>query len=126
MLRNEDLDTFRGYVEKYAATLGLLHWDIQISWNEDRTDHSAASVFLNRTQSIAKVVLTKHNELVPTTEELKKWAMHECLHILLYDLYYCVENTNYEHDVAMAEADAAEHRIIRVLTSILTNSDLVQ
>lgn len=120
MLTDKQLDIFRGYVETGARVLGLHRWNIRVQWNENREETADASVFLNRKQSVAIVVLTKYRDADDvTTTELRQWAIHECLHILLYDLYYCVENAEYTHDIAMAEADAAEHRIIQMLSKLL-------
>lgn len=123
MITEKELKFYSARVYDIIEYLGLHRWTVSVEWNMNENDTADASVLLNKNQSRAKVLLNKNLELNDKTKgKLCTLAMHECLHILLYDLYYYTQVKGYPRSILSEEVDAAEHRIINTLTPLLDHA----
>lgn len=75
-----------------------------------------ASVEFNQPARLATFRIGDFGAEKITPDTLKKTALHECLHILTYDLIQIARDRGSSDE----QIEAAEHRVINVLERILT------
>ena len=104
--------------DKYMA-----HWQTVLSlgdWRIERGVKSAknamASVEINQPARLATYRIGDFGAEEITESSLKKTALHECLHLLTYDLI----ETAADRGASPEQLEAAEHRLINVLERVLT------
>ena len=123
MLTEKELEFFSDHVSNIIEYLGLRRWSISVEWNDDPDDTADASVLLNKNQNRAKFLLNKNLKLnSETIGRLRMLAMHECLHVLLYELYYYTSVKGYPRSILREEVDSAEHRVINTLAPLLDHA----
>jgi hypothetical protein len=110
----DDREAFKTYLLSWQDRLGLQGWRVHPS-SKPATAGAMASVTCDHKARLASVRLGKDfgGEAV-TPESLEGTALHELLHVLLYELCNQVE-IGLEGEAL----DSAEHRVIHVLERLL-------
>jgi len=101
----------------------MTFWQEELSlgdWRIERGSKPAkgamASVEFNQPARLATYRIGDFGAEKITPETLRKTALHECLHILTYDLI----QTATDRGSSEEQIEAAEHRVINVLERVLT------
>ena len=107
----EQVKEFAGYMVKWAKVLGLHDWRIEHS---RRKPSAMSDVKVDYEARLATWTIGDFGTHEINSHSLESTALHECLHVLLYDLWYL---TNAEASGEILAS--AEHRIINVLEVLL-------
>jgi len=101
----------------------MAHWQVVLSlgdWRIERGNRAAknamASIEVNHPARLATYRIGDFGAESITPASLKKTALHECLHLLTYDLI----ETASDRGATPEQLEAAEHRVINVLERALT------
>lgn len=101
----------------------MMHWQAVLSlgdWRLERGSRPAknamASVEVNPPARLAVYRLGDFGAEQITPHSLNKTALHECLHLLTYDLIEIAA----DRGATPEQLEAAEHRVINVLERVLT------
>ena len=105
---------FDQYMTHWQAVLSLGDWRIERGGRAAK--NAMASVEINQAARLATYRLGDFGAERITPESLKKTALHECLHLLTFDLI----ETAADRGAAPEQLEAAEHRVINVLERVLT------
>jgi hypothetical protein len=106
-----DAKLFDDFVKKWQKRLNLSDWRIEFN---DKETKSMACVTYNAPARLAIYQLGSFHSEKITSESLEATALHELLHIFLYDL---IEAANSK--CTPEELEAAEHKCINVLEKLL-------
>ena len=110
----QDVELFSQSVKKWQQVLSLGDW--RIEKGSKPAKEAMASVEFNQTARLATYRLGDFGAEKITSESLDKTALHELLHIFLYDLM-CVATDPKSSD---EEIEMQEHRIINLLENLLS------
>jgi hypothetical protein len=110
----EDTKLFAQSVRKWQQILSLGDW--RIEKGSKPAKEAMASVEFNQTARLATYRLGDFGAEKITPESLDKTALHELLHIFLYDLM-CVATDPKSSD---EEIEMQEHRVINLLENLLS------
>ena len=110
----QDAELFAQSVKKWQQVLSLGDW--RIEKGSKPAKEAMASVEFNQTARLATYRLGDFGAEKITPESLDKTALHELLHIFLYDLL-CVATDPKSSD---EEIEMQEHRIINLLEHLLS------
>jgi hypothetical protein len=107
---------FAAYVSTWREVLSLGDWRIAVSEKRSSRKVMAEVVKFDLEQRSATIRLGKDFGAVPVTDEnLKETALHEVLHVFLYELVM----TAIEEGEDTNKVGSAEHRVINVLERLL-------
>ena len=110
----EHAELFAQSVRKWQQVLSLGDWRIEKGSKPAKA--AMASVEFNQTARLATYRLGDFGAEKITPESLDKTALHELLHIFLYDLL-CVATDPKSSD---EEIEMQEHRVINLLENLLS------
>ena len=110
----EDAQIFAQSVRKWQQILSLGDW--RIEKGSKPAKEAMASVEFNQTARLATYRLGDFGAEKITPDSLDKTALHELLHIFLYDLL-CVATDPKSSD---EEIEMQEHRVINLLENLLS------
>ena len=110
----EDAQLFAQSVKKWQQVLSLGDW--RIEKGSKPAKEAMASVEFNQTARLATYRLGDFGAEKITPDSLDRTALHELLHIFLYDLL-CVATDPKSSD---EEIEMQEHRIINLLEHLLS------
>jgi hypothetical protein len=110
----EDAQLFAQSVRKWQQILSLGDW--RIEKGSKPAKEAMASVEFNQTARLATYRLGDFGAEKITPDSLDRTALHELLHIFLYDLL-CVATDPKSSD---EEIEMQEHRVINLLEHLLT------
>ena len=110
----DDAKLFAQSVKKWQQVLSLGDW--RIEKGSKPAKEAMASVEFNQTARLATYRLGDFGAEKITLESLDKTALHELLHIFLYDLL-CVATDPKSSD---EEIEMQEHRVINLLENLLS------
>jgi hypothetical protein len=110
----EHIELFAQSVRKWQQILSLGDWRIEKGMKPAKA--AMASVEFNQTARLATYRLGDFGAEKITPESLDKTALHELLHIFLYDLM-CVATDPKSSD---EEIEMQEHRVINLLENLLS------
>jgi hypothetical protein len=110
----EHAELFAQSVKKWQQVLSLGDWRIEKGLKPAK--EAMASVEFNQTARLATYRLGDFGAEKITLESLDKTALHELLHIFLYDLL-CVATDPKSSD---EEIEMQEHRVINLLENLLS------
>ncbi len=111
----DDREAFKTYLLLWQDRLGLQDWRVHLA-GKPATGGNMAEVTCDHKARLANVKLGKDFGGTPVTaESLEGTALHELLHVLLYEIHNQV-------DIGLKDEqlDSAEHRVIHVLERLLT------
>lgn len=108
---------FDRYIQHWQAVLNLQDWRIEKGVRHAKG--AMAEVECDNAARLAVYRLGDFGATPITTHSLRLTALHECLHVFLFDLLSVAQDRS-----ASPEAvDAIEHRVINVLEKILGSQD---
>jgi hypothetical protein len=110
----EDAQLFAQSVRKWQQVLSLGDWRIEKGMKPAKA--AMASVEFNQTARLATYRLGDFGAEKITPDSLDRTALHELLHIFLYDLM-CVATDPKSSD---EEIEMQEHRVINLLENLLS------
>ena len=110
----QDVELFAQSVRKWQQVLSLGDW--RIEKGSKPAKEAMASVEFNQTARLATYRLGDFGAEKITSESLDRTALHELLHIFLYDLL-CVATDPKSSD---EEIEMQEHRVINLLENLLS------
>ena len=110
----EDAQLFAQSVRKWQQILSLGDW--RIERGSKPAKEAMASVEFNQTARLATYRLGDFGAEKITPDSLDRTALHELLHIFLYDLM-CVATDPKSSD---EEIEMQEHRVINLLENLLS------
>jgi hypothetical protein len=110
----DDAKLFAQSVKKWQQVLSLGDW--RIEKGSKPAKQAMASVEFNSSARLATYRLGDFGAEKITTESLDRTALHELLHIFLYDLM-CVATDPKSSD---EEIEMQEHRVINLLENLLS------
>ena len=110
----EDAAHFAQSVKKWQQVLSLGDWRIEKGMKPAK--EAMASVEFNQTARLATYRLGDFGAEKITPDSLDKTALHELLHIFLYDLL-CVATDPKSSD---EDIEMQEHRVINLLENLLS------
>ena len=110
----QDAELFAQSVKKWQQVLSLGDW--RIEKGSKPAKEAMASVEFNQTARLATYRLGDFGAEKITPDSLDRTALHELLHIFLYDLL-CVATDPKSSD---EEIEMQEHRVINLLENLLS------
>jgi hypothetical protein len=110
----EQTKLFDEYVVKWQALLNLCDWRIERV--NKPAKNAMASVEFHFPARLAVYKLGDWGATPITAKSLEQTAVHELLHVVLYDLIAISQN----RDTKEEELEAAEHRVINIFERLLT------
>jgi hypothetical protein len=110
----QDVELFAQSVKKWQQVLSLGDWRIEKGMKPAKA--AMASVEFNQTARLATYRLGDFGAEKITPDSLDKTALHELLHVFLYDLM-CVATDPKSSD---EDIEMQEHRVINLLEKLLS------
>lgn len=110
----DEAELFDKSVKKWQQILNIGDWRIEKGTKPAK--QAMASVEFNQTARLATYRLGDFGAEKITPESLDKTALHELLHIFLYDLMTVATDPKSSED----DIEMQEHRIINLLENLLT------
>ena len=110
----QDVELFAQSVKKWQQVLSLGDWRIEKGLKPAKA--AMASVEFNQTARLATYRLGDFGAEKITPDSLDKTALHELLHVFLYDLM-CVAT---DHKSSDEDIEMQEHRVINLLEKLLS------
>lgn len=114
-------------VEKYAfewqKKLLLTHWNLEISWEKDRSDDEAAA-WVKRVEDYARAYIYVHEETFFETytewgkEKAFQYVLHELVHVLLADYDYLMRARFITQPEYTSVRERTTEQLTRILSSI--------
>lgn len=115
---DEAAEKFTAYVATWREVLSLGDWRIAVSERRSSRKVMAEVVKFDLEQRSATIRLGKDFGNTPVTEAtLKETALHEVLHVFLYELIM----TAIDEGESTDKVGSAEHRVINVLERLLAD-----
>lgn len=119
VVTDADVANFGACVKFWQNVLGLNDWRINVSELRSKRDVMAEVFKFDLEQRSATIRVGRDFKYTPVDERsISDTALHECLHIFLYELIAFCENA----DSSQTDRDSAEHRVINVLERVLSNA----
>ena len=113
----QDAEYFAQSVKKWQQVLNLGDWRIEKGLKPAK--NAMASVEFNDAARLATYRLGDFGAEKITPDSLDRTALHELLHIFLYDLLYVAA----DRQASDEQREKEEHRIINLLEHLLTTKD---
>jgi len=113
----QDAEYFAQSVKKWQQVLNLGDWRIEKGLKPAK--NAMASVEFNDAARLATYRLGDFGAEKITPDSLDRTALHELLHIFLYDLLYVAA----DRQASDEQREKEEHRIINLLEQLLTTKD---
>jgi len=113
----QDAEYFAQSVKKWQQVLNLGDWRIEKGLKPAKA--AMASVEFNDAARLATYRLGDFGAEKITPDSLDRTALHELLHIFLYDLLYVAA----DRQASDEQREKEEHRIINLLEHLLTTKD---
>lgn len=110
----EQSKLFDRYMEHWQTVLNLCDWRIEKGLKPAK--NAMASVEFHSPARLATYRLGDWGGTPITEKSLEQTAVHELLHVVLYDLVAVAQN----RDAKDEDIEAAEHRVINVFERLLT------
>lgn len=104
---------FDSWVKHWQKTLNLMDWRIERSLKQAKG--AMASMECDGQARLGTYQLGDFGSSPINSETLSMTALHECLHVFLYDLITTAQDRSANSDAV----DAVEHRVINVLERVL-------
>lgn len=104
---------FDNWVRHWQKTLNLMDWRIERSPKQAKG--AMASIECDAEARLGTYRLGDFGSSPINSETLSMTALHECLHVFLYDLITEAQDRSSTQD----KVDAVEHRVINVLERVL-------
>lgn len=112
-LSGKHLNIYKTYVREWIQVLGLVGWEFEVVWTDEDV---RGEVSYNLKARGASFKLGRVWYQVPTRENIRATALHECLHLLMAPFQAACEV--HPHD-GQYEKEETEHAIINSLTTLL-------
>jgi len=109
----EQAKEFEEYVKHWQGILNLSDWRIEKSSKSEKD--AMASVYCDSIARLATYRVGDFGSTPITPESLSSTALHECLHVFLYDLITAATDRASPPE----QIEIEEHRIINVLERLL-------
>lgn len=109
----EEAQLFDSYMQHWQDVLNLRDWRIERGIRPER--HAMASVQCDAGARLAVYRLGHFGATKITPESLSTTALHECLHVFLFDLVATAQ----DRSATPEQLEAVEHRVINVLERLL-------
>lgn len=109
----EQVQEFEQYVKHWQTVLNLGDWRIEKSAKQEKD--AMASVICDSIARLATYKVGDFGSAEITSESLSATALHECLHVFLFDLITAAS----DRAAPPERIDIEEHRIINVLERLL-------
>lgn len=111
-----DREQFGEFLKKWQVRLGLTDWRMPFTKKPARKGVMAEVYKMDYEARLANVRLGENFGSEPVTlHSLERTAVHESLHVLLYELRVLCQDPETPEDVI----NSAEHRIINTLEALL-------
>jgi hypothetical protein len=110
---DEQAQQFDEYVKHWQQTLNLMDWRLERSSKPVKA--AMAAVQCDSQARLGSYQLGDFGSTQINSESLSMTALHECLHVFLFDLI----STAQDRAATPEQLDAAEHRVINVLERVL-------
>ncbi len=109
----EQIKQFDEHVQHWQDVLNLRDWRIERGMKSEKD--CMASVTCDNTARLAVYRIGHFGATPITPESLSLTALHECLHVFLFDLI----STAQDRSAPPEALEVAEHRVINVLERVL-------
>ena len=110
---DEQTQQFDDYVKHWQRILNLMDWRLERSSKPVRA--AMAAMQCDSQARLGSYQLGDFGATTINSESLSMTALHECLHVFLFDLI----STAQDRAATPEQLDAAEHRVINVLERVL-------
>jgi len=110
---SEQIKVFDTYIKHWQNVLNLGDWRIERSAKTEKD--AMASVMCDSMARLATYKVGDFGSAEITPESLSATALHECLHVFLYDLI----TASTDRAAPPERIDIEEHRVINVLERLL-------
>ena len=109
----QQADEFDKYIKHWQQVLNLMDWRLERSSKPVRA--AMAAMQCDGQARLGTYQLGDFGAATINEESLSMTALHECLHVFLFDLISTAQDRLASPD----QLDAAEHRVINVLERVL-------
>lgn len=109
----EQAEEFDAYIKHWQQVLNLMDWRLERSSKPVRA--AMAAMQCDSQARLGSYQLGDFGSTTVNSESLSMTALHECLHVFLFDLI----STAQDRASTPEQLDAAEHRVINVLERVL-------
>jgi hypothetical protein len=109
----EQAAEFDAYIKYWQQVLNLMDWRLERSSKPVRA--AMAAMQCDSQARLGSYQLGDFGSTTVNSESLSMTALHECLHVFLFDLI----STAQDRAATPEQLDAAEHRVINVLERVL-------
>lgn len=109
----EQAEQFDECVRHWQTILNLMDWRLERSIKP--AHHAMASIQFDNNARLGTYQLGDFGAAPINNQTLSMTALHECLHVLLYDLITVAQDRSSSPE----EIESAEHRVINVLERVL-------
>ncbi len=110
----KQFEEFKTEVLRLQPILGLQDWDI--CFHHTKKEGVYASTSYNREAAISTILFnTDLTDFEYKNLNIKRSALHECLHLVIADLYCMVESRNFDRFIL----NQAEEKLIRKLEKFI-------
>ena len=109
----EQAAEFDAYIKHWQQVLNLMDWRLERSSKPVRA--AMAAMQCDSQARLGSYQLGDFGSTTVNSESLSMTALHECLHVFLFDLI----STAQDRAATPEQLDAAEHRVINVLERVL-------
>jgi len=109
----EQAAEFDAYIKHWQQVLNLMDWRLERSSKPVRA--AMAAMQCDSQARLGSYQLGDFGATKINSESLSMTALHECLHVFLFDLI----STAQDRAATPEQLDAAEHRVINVLERVL-------
>ena len=109
----EQAAEFDAYIRHWQQVLNLMDWRLERSSKPVRA--AMAAMQCDSQARLGSYQLGDFGSTTVNSESLSMTALHECLHVFLFDLI----STAQDRAATPEQLDAAEHRVINVLERVL-------
>jgi len=110
---DEQIKEFDKYIEQWQEILYLGDWRIERGLRKEKT--AMASVICDNQSHLAVYRIGQFGAAEINAESLSSTALHECLHVFLFDLLSIAQ----DHTATQEQIGAEEHKVINVLEKLL-------
>lgn len=124
-LTQGQFEYFRQQVRLLSKLLGLHDWDIVVEKTLDRGSGDQAACALNPVGRLATVTLNMWNSDDASTENVRKSAVHEILHVLLAELGWAYRSAiegRDDYDQLINRYESFEHGVINRLSYLMLDA----
>lgn len=109
----EHVEKFDSYIKHWQGVLNLHDW--RIERGQRREKEAMASIECDGPARLAVYRIGQFGGTAITNESLSLTALHECLHVFLFELIAMAQDRNASPEML----EGVEHRVINVLEKVL-------